>query len=206
MCDRLPNEILIKILTEVLQDMSCERFINLRYVNNKWRLLVSVVINDEFSQKLKKDFEFMNHQVRADNKLNIKSTYYDPKDGKFSFEISPSPSSTTKLTTSHSPLQSSTLILSSLNAQAELSLEYLCKGRVIYWRLPTSHYYNAHEQRNDGCIFVKGFWYENQEIKRIKINASIIFRMLEGEEDFWESFKRKNVSVTRMLKLEMLYV
>ncbi|CAG8627561.1 12254_t:CDS:2 [Rhizophagus irregularis] len=123
-----------------------EKFINLRYVNNKWKLLVSVVINDEFSQKLKKDFEFM------------------------------------------------------------LSLEYLCKGRVIYWRLPTSHYYNAHEERNDGCIFVKGFWYENQEIKRIKINASIIFRMLEGEEDFWESFKRRNVSVTRMLKLEMLYV
>ncbi|EXX59350.1 hypothetical protein RirG_189810 [Rhizophagus irregularis DAOM 197198w] len=202
MCDKLPNEILIKILTEVLQDMSYEKFINLRYVNNKWKLLVSVVINDEFSQKLKKDFEFMNHQVRTDNKLNIKSTYYDPKDGKFSFEISPSPSSPS----SYSPLPSSTIIHSSLNAQSELSLEYLCKGRVIYWRLPTSHYYNAHEERNDGCIFVKGFWYENQEIKRIKINASIIFRMLEGEEDFWESFKRRNVSVTRMLKLEMLYV
>ncbi|CAB4398884.1 unnamed protein product [Rhizophagus irregularis] len=151
MCDKLPNEILIKILTEVLQDMSYEKFINLRYVNNKWKLLVSVVINDEFSQKLKKDFEFMNHQVRTDNKLNIKSTYYDPKDGKFSFEISPSPSSPS----SYSPLPSSTIIHSSLNAQSELSLEYLCKGRVIYWRLPTSHYYNAHEERNDECWKVK---------------------------------------------------
>ncbi|RIA80458.1 hypothetical protein C1645_882151 [Glomus cerebriforme] len=158
MCDKFPNEILIRILTK-----SQVVKINLLIFDGKFR-----------TYELKKN-------------LNIISTYYDSKDGKFSFEIS-----------SSSEISE---IQASLNARTEVSLEYL--DRIIYWRIPTSHYYNA-EKRNDGSVFVKGFWYENQEIKRIKINAAIIFRMLEGDVEFWETFRRKNAHVTRMLKLDII--